>query len=71
MAIVSDRFRKMETVLKRNLRMLASRMSLPFTRNNETYRTCVKLRCSPPFQSEQWTTVGGSYYPQRQGLSIN
>jgi hypothetical protein len=41
-------------------------MSLPFTRDNETYRTCVNCGARRRFDLERWAMVGDFYHPQRQ-----
>ncbi len=36
-------------------------LSLPFTRGNETYRTCVACGARRRFDREKWTMVGSFY----------
>lgn len=43
------------------------KLSLPFTRGDETYQTCVSCGARRRFDLDQWTSVGGFYYPTRQG----
>lgn len=40
-------------------------MSLPFSRGNDTYRTCVACGARRRFDLEQWEMVGSFYYPER------
>ena len=40
-------------------------LSLPFTRGAETYQTCVSCGARRRFDLDQWTSVGGFYYPER------
>ena len=40
-------------------------MSRPFTRDGETYRTCVACGARRRFDTERWETFGPYYYPAR------
>jgi hypothetical protein len=40
-------------------------MSRPFSRGNESYRTCVACGARRRFDLEQWEMVGSFYYPKR------
>jgi len=40
-------------------------LSLPFTRGDETYQTCVSCGARRRFDLDQWTPVGGFYYPKK------
>lgn len=40
-------------------------LSLPFTRDGETYRTCMGCGARRRFDTERWETVGQFYYPAR------
>lgn len=40
------------------------KLSLPFTRGAETYQTCVTCGARRRFDLDQWTTIGGFYYPE-------
>ena len=40
-------------------------LSLPFTRDGETYRTCMRCGARRRFDTERWETVGQFYYPAR------
>ena len=39
-------------------------MSLPFTRKDETYRTCVACGARRRFDLDRWTTAGPYYRPE-------
>ena len=41
-------------------------MSRPFSRGNETYRTCVACGARRRFDLEHWKMVGPFYYPERK-----
>jgi len=41
------------------------KLSLPFTRGDETYQTCISCGARRRFDLDHWTSVGGFYYPQR------
>ena len=41
-------------------------MSRPFSRGNESYRTCVVCGARRRFDLEQWKMVGSFYYPERK-----
>ncbi len=43
-------------------------MSRPFTRGDETYQTCVSCGARRRFDLDQWTSVGGFYYPKKQSV---
>lgn len=40
-------------------------LSLPFTRDGETYRTCMGCGARRRFDTERWEMVGQFYYPPR------
>ena len=40
-------------------------LSLPFTRDGETYRTCTACGARRRFDTERWETVGQFYFPVR------
>src|SRR6185295_14695944 len=42
------------------------KLSLPFTRGNETYQTCISCGARRRFDLDQWTSVGGFYYPTKR-----
>jgi hypothetical protein len=39
-------------------------MSRPFSRGNETYRTCVACGARRRFDLKKWEMVGSFYYPE-------
>ena len=41
------------------------KLSLPFTRGDETYRTCISCGARRRFDLDQWKMVGGYYYPKK------
>ena len=41
-------------------------MSRPFSRGNETYRTCVACGARRRFDLQRWQMVGSFYYPERK-----
>jgi len=54
---------KIEKFLTRALGCRHRQMSLPFTRGNSTYRTCVACGARRDFDLVQGMTVGPYYYP--------
>ena len=44
------------------------KVSLPFTRGDETYQTCISCGARRRFDLDQWTSVGGFYYPKKQSV---
>lgn len=65
-AIMSDRVAKMGRGMMRIFGCWHVDMSRPFSRGNETYRTCVACGARRRFDLEQWEMVGSFYYPERQ-----
>ena len=65
-ASMSDFFIRMDSVVKRIFGCWHRDMSLPFSRDNESYRTCVACGARRRFDLERWTMVGPFYYPGRQ-----
>ena len=65
-ATMSDLFVQMERVWKRVFGCWHVDMSLPFSRDNETYRTCVACGARRRFDLERWAMVGPYYHPERQ-----
>ena len=59
-------FVQIERVSKRVFGCWHVDMSLPFSRDNETYRTCVACGARRRFDLEQWAMVGPFYYPERK-----
>ena len=60
---ILDRFAKIENALGRVFGCWHLKMSLPFTRGTDTYRTCVTCGARRRFDLDQWTMVGVFYYP--------
>ena len=44
------------------------KVSLPFTRGDETYQTCISCGARRRFDPDQWTSVGSFYYPNTQSV---
>jgi hypothetical protein len=65
-AIMSDVFVRMDSVVNRIFGCWHRDMSLPFSRDKESYRTCVACGARRRFDLERWTMVGPFYYPGRQ-----
>jgi len=65
-ALISARFTPIIGILRRAFGCWHLQMSLPFTRDNETYRTCVSCGARRRFDLAQWAMVGDFYHPQRQ-----
>jgi hypothetical protein len=64
-------FSTINGALKRVFGCWHREMSLPFTRGNETYRTCVNCGARRRFDLQRWTMVGGFYHSQsRSDLSV-
>ena len=64
-------FGTIKNALKRVFGCWHREMSLPFTRGNKTYRTCVNCGARRRFDLQRWTMVGGFYHPEsRPDLSI-
>ena len=53
-------------VLRRAFGCWHLQMSLPFTRDNETYRTCVSCGARRRFDLQRWAMVGDFYRPERR-----
>lgn len=62
---ISARFGVITGALRRAFGCWHLRMSLPFTRDNETYRTCVSCGARRRFDLDQWAMVGAFYHPRR------
>lgn len=63
-AIISDVFVRTGSAVKRIFGCWHREMSLPFSRDNESYRTCVACGARRRFDLERWTMVGPFYYPR-------
>ena len=57
---------RVSNVFRRVLGCWHRHMSLPFTRGNETYRTCVDCGARRRFDLEQWRMVGDFYRPDNR-----
>ena len=66
-AVTSERLAQIKKGLRRLFGCWHRKMSLPFTRGTETYRTCVTCGARRRFDLDQWTMVGSFYYPNGQG----
>lgn len=56
---------RIKNVMKRMFGCWHSNVSLPFTRGDETYQTCVSCGARRRFDLDQWASVGGFYYPKK------
>lgn len=65
-SLISERFAQIKTGLRRLFGCWHLKLSLPFTRGTETYRTCVTCGARRRFDLDQWTMVGSFYYAGRQ-----
>lgn len=70
-ALISERFAQIKKGLRRLFGCWHLKMSLPFTRGPETYRTCVTCGARRRFDLDQWTIVGGFYYPKNENLALH
>jgi hypothetical protein len=59
-----NRFIQVRSTFSRAFGCWHRHMSLPFTRGNETYRTCVECGARRQFNLEKWITVGTFYRPE-------
>jgi hypothetical protein len=66
MTASSNRFTHVKSVFQRAFGCWHRRMSLPFTRGTETYRTCVDCGARRQFNLEEWTMVGAFYRPDNR-----
>ena len=65
-SFASGRFARIRNVVKRVFSSCWHlKLSLPFTRGDETYQTCIACGARRRFDLDQWTPVGGFYYPRR------
>ena len=64
-ALSSRRLKEVTSGLRRVFGCWHLKMSLPFTREQETYRTCVSCGARRRFDLERWTMVGDFYHPHR------
>jgi hypothetical protein len=63
--LVSAQLAPINGLLRRAFGCWHLQMSLPFTRDHETYRTCVSCGARRCFDLDQWAMVGDFYHPQR------
>jgi hypothetical protein len=68
---ISDRFAQVKNVMRRAFGCWHLEMSLPFTRDKETYRSCLTCGARRQFDLEKWTMVGSFYYPQHRSPLYN
>jgi len=64
-AVVPDLVSKVRRATSRIFGCWHVNLSRPFSRGNETYRTCVGCGARRRFDLEQWEMVGSFYYPKR------
>jgi len=65
-AAVPDLIRKMRRATTRIFGCWHLNMSRPFSRGNESYRTCIACGARRRFDLERWEMVGSFYYPERK-----
>lgn len=65
LAVVPDIGNKVSRAAGRIFGCWHANMSRPFSRGNETYRTCVACGARRRFDLEQWEMVGSFYYSER------
>lgn len=61
---ITARLRRVNKVFKRVLGCWHRHVSLPFTRGNESYRTCIDCGARRRFDLERWRMVGAFYRPE-------
>ena len=64
-SFAAGRLTPIRNVVKRVLGCWHRKLSLPFTRGDETYQTCVSCGARRRYDLDQWTAVGGFYYPEK------
>lgn len=64
-AFRSGHLLQIRNVVKRVFGCWHLRLSLPFTRGEETYRTCITCGARRRFDLDQWASVGGFYHPKK------
>jgi len=62
------RLPQVRSVVKRVFGCWHRKISLPFTRGDETYQTCVSCGARRRFDLDQWAPVGGFYYPRSEEM---
>jgi hypothetical protein len=63
-SLVSGRLVQIRNVVKRVFGCWHLKLSLPFTRGDETYQTCISCGARRRFDLDRWTAVGSFYYPE-------
>ena len=63
-SFASGRLAQVRSVVKRVFGCWHLKLSLPFTRGDETYQTCIACGARRRFDLDQWASVGGFYYPE-------
>jgi len=64
-AVMPDLFSRVGRATARIFGCWHVKMSRPFSRGNETYRTCVACGARRRFDLEKWEMVGSFYYSER------
>lgn len=64
----SGRLTPVRNIAKRVFGCWHLKVSRPFTRGDETYQTCIACGARRRFDLDEWTAVGGFYYPKRQSV---
>ena len=64
----SGRLAPVRNIVNRLFGCWHPKVSLPFTRDDETYQTCISCGARRRFDLDQWTPVGGFYYPEKQSV---
>ncbi len=70
-AVISERFAQIKRGLRRLFGCWHLKLSLPFTRGAETYRTCLTCGARRRFDLDQWTMVGDFYYAGKQNSALD
>lgn len=64
-AVIANVVIKVRRAITRILGCWHMNMSRPFSRGNESYRSCVTCGARRRFDLQQWKMVGSFYYPER------
>lgn len=64
-SVASGRLIGIRNVVKRVFGCWHRKLSLPFTRGDETYQTCIFCGARRRYDLDRWTAVGDFYYPER------
>ena len=62
--LISERLARIKTSVQRLFGCSHVKLSLPFTRGADTYRTCVTCGARRRFDLHKWPMVGDFYYPR-------